>query len=439
MKNLIHSSLMVTIVRVFGIGLQSIIIIFLARELPIEEMGVFAFCYAILGLARMLGPLGTDIVTMRRIASAKNKFAKDLHISLNSSFVLVCCVTFSVSLICIVGEFWVSTPLSSESIYGYSGVLWATISIPAFAITGLLTLQLRGFDYNVLAQIPDSIGLQILFGAGIIYAQSTGQLNIDTTLSLLAIAAWAAAVTYIAIRIWIGVELTATPTFDAMRALIGESKDTLYALSVTALSVRAPIFFAAALLGPAMVSILDIAIRFGTLPSITTSAVTSTFSPRFAIYLETQDRANLSKALSLASILAAVPALLCFILIASSPLYYGIETILPPEYANTYIPMLLICGASLINALFSPASSVLFMDSKGSVVGNFSLAQLILLCIMALVLADSMGIIGLAVAVCAGTFIRDAGLAFWVSRKMNLHFPPLAIFRKNKKKIREDI
>jgi len=417
---------LVTGVRVVGIILQSLIVIFLARELPITDFGVFALLYAVLGFARMLGPLGTDQVSMRHAAAESNKSDVRLHRLLNTSFILVISSSTVIAILIALAIFFAMRWQTEETIVFQTSLFLAISAIPAFALIGLLTFQVRGFNYNVLAQIPDSVALQILFGAGIVILKISRELDLATTFLGLTLAAWFVAAIYAAIRFWIGVNLSARPTWKAAQALLTESKEVFYALTLTALSARVPLFLSTPLLGPATTAIFDIATRFGTLPTITTSAVSVTFSPRFAALACSNDRHTLSRILSLSSLIATAPALLIFAAIGLGAPFL-IKAVLPPDYMQAYLPMLVISAALAVNASFGVTSNLLFMSGKSHIVRNFSLAQLIVILALALFLGASFGALGLAFAVFAGAVVRDFGMAVWTSRRFGIMFPPFGL------------
>ena len=429
MKDLIHSSLLVTGTRVAGIVLQSLLVLLLARALPVSHMDVFALGYAGLGFARILGLVGTDQVTMRLTAATENnRHDRRLQGHLNTSLFLVTALNVLIAVAVTVVAFWTKPWLSGELGPFSTSLLLVACAIPAFAIIGLLTAQLRGFDYNVLARIPDSVVLQLLFGMGLVFFLMRRELDLVSAFLSLALAAWIVAAVYVLIRFRIAIDLTATPTWKAARMLLTEGREVLYALTVTALAARAPLLFSAPLLGPAATAVLDIATRFGTLPTITTSSVTATFSPRFAALVYTDNRQDLSRALSLSSVLAAAPALICLAAIGLGAPFL-IRAILPVAYAQAYPPKLVICAAAVINAAIGVASTLLFMAGESHVVRNFSLAQLIAICVLSPALGLPFGPLGFALAILAGTIVRDFGLAVWASRQFRIELSPLGIGR----------
>ena len=427
MRGLFKSSLLVIGVRVLGIALQSLIVILLARQLPPDQMGIFALCYAVLGLGRMLGPLGLDQTTMRLIARARGdgELVDDDHRALNGSVIAVVLANIGfASVFALAGL--LSGGFGSSVVGAQAALLATTAALPAFALVGLLTLQLRGFGQQVWAQVPDSIILQVLHGAILLGLWYTGRLGLASSIVAFAVSAWLVAGLYVVSRLRLGVRWLQVDR-QAYQVLAKGARDIWLALVVTALSVRAPLFIVAAALGPAAAAIMDIATRFGTLPSITTSSVMATFSPRFAALHAEAERPSLSRALSLSSLIAMAPALgLLLVLVVGAPL--ALAWILPPIYGEALLPMVIICLAQVINAWFGPATNLLLMQGHGTVVRNFSTVQFALVVTLAYPAAQFGGLIGVTLVILVSQLVRDLGAALWTVRRLGVSLPPMGIW-----------
>lgn len=427
MRGLFKSSLLVIGVRVAGIVLQSVIVILLARYLPTEQMGIFALCYAILGLARMLGPLGLDQTTMRLIARARESagLQEADHRILNGSFIAILVANTAVAMALVVSGRM--TGAFGSTVHDAGMALLATAAaLPAFAVIGLLTLQLRGFGQQVWAQIPDSILLQLVHGALLLGLWQTGWLGLASSLFAFAIAAWVIAGLYVLSRTRVETRWI-MPDRLAYATLWSGGRDVWLALVVTALSVRAPLFVVAGMLGPAAAAIMDIATRFGTLPSITTSSVMATFSPRFAALHGSANRRDLSRALSLSSLIAVTPALgFLLVLMAGAP--FAIGLLLPPIYSDALVPMLIICLAQLVNAWLGPATNLLLMLGQGWVVRNYSTVQLALVIILSFPAAMYSGLVGVTLVILLSQLVRDLGATLWSVRRLGLSLPPMGLW-----------
>jgi O-antigen/teichoic acid export membrane protein len=433
MKGLAQISVIVTGIRVLSILMQSAIMLYLANSLPIEDMGVYALCYAAVGLVRLLGPLGLDQVNMRTIAEHSGGQVLDpsLQRLLNSSYLLVLgssfCLATIFSVLALIGNF--TAGLTQPNPLMFFILAW---SIPAFALIGLFVFEIRAFGHQVSAQIPDSLLLQVFLGCGLLVSGLLSELDLAAALLWLTISAWLVAIIYVLMRLKIGVLWSAKASWGDVVVLLQESKDVLAAKAITVLSMRVPLFLSAPMLGTAGTAILDLAFRFGTLPSLTTTSVSVTFSPHFAALIGRNNTAQLSRALSLASLLATVPALLCFAIVAIAGPFL-IETLLPPAYQNLYAPMLVVCAASTINATYGIASELLFMAQKSRIVSVFSTGRLVSVLALCPLLAEPFGIVGFAIAILIGTAARDVGMAIWTSRNLGTTFPPLGIIRFSKR------
>ncbi|MEQ9692325.1 MAG: hypothetical protein RLO48_21635, partial [Bauldia litoralis] len=154
MKALIRSSVIVTGIRGVGIVLQSLVLLFLARTLPVHDLGIFALFYAGFGIARILGPLGADQVTMRRAAVAGGAFDEELHRVLNTSFVLVVGVNAAVAALLAAVAFLAIPSLLAKTGHSTPQLQIFAASLPAIAIIGQMTYQLPGINHNARAQFP---------------------------------------------------------------------------------------------------------------------------------------------------------------------------------------------------------------------------------------------------------------------------------------------
>ena len=167
------------------------------------------------------------------------------------------------------------------------------------------------------------------------------------------------------------------------------------------------------LMGPAATAIMEIAGRFGRITDIVTSSIALTFSPHLARLDRVLDVDALHKILRHGAIIAAIPALgwLSFIWFAAPAV---ISWLLPPTYADAYVPTVLIAAAAAVNSICGLASTLLLMSGRESVVRRYSLGQLLAVCAGSLVLAPLWGVTGIAAAVMLGTLVRDGGMMLYV-------------------------
>ena len=411
---LFSSALKVTFVRVIGIVLQAALILYLARVFSLENMGYFALVYAVLSLVRMQGPLGLDQVSLRDISNALNdgQIEKAQSISTASLvFVLMANTCFSLM--------GFAALLLARQKLQLSLVECALIStaVLSFALNGTLMGQVRGFGKPLLAQIPDSIGLQLFFGLGLLTAQQFEPLPLSSTLLALTLASWAVTILYFIARRRTGIYASTFPAWQELWSLARKGGRISQALILTHLSARAPIFLSAIVLGPASTAILEIATRFGTLTTVVTTSIAATFSPRFAILAKQGAADDLRKTAYLAATLSLIPSLLILVGFALVlPHLFGL--ILPPAYGDALVPLLIIAGASALNGALGPASNTLIMAGEPEPVRLLSFFRLIAIVTFSILLAAPFGVVGIAWAILLATLLRDGGLTIIAHQKL---------------------
>lgn len=418
LRDLFASALKVASVRVIGIVLQALIVLTLARTFSLEDMGYFAIIFAVLGLARMQGPLGSDQIAMRDIskALAENDRAKAQAIStLSLTFVLFANMVFS-----LIG--FGALVLARHQIHlGLIECAIVSLAVLSFALNGLLAAQIRGFGKPLLAQVPDSIGLQALVGLGLLGLHLFGQIHLSSVLIVLTLASWSITGAYLFARKRTGIYSSFYPTRNDLWNLAREGSKISQALIFTHLSVRAPLLLSAPLLGPAATAILEIATRFGTLSTVVTTSVAATFSPRFAVLAKQGAADELRRTVYLAAAVSIIPSLVILIGFAFIvPPLFG--WLLPPAYADAYVPLLVIAGASTLNGALGPASNTLIMAGMPEPVRLLSFVRLATTIILCVVLSALYGVVGMAWAVFVATLLRDGGLAIIVHRKLGRSF-----------------
>ena len=414
LRTLFTSSLMVVLVRVAGILLQALIVLYLARTLSLEEMGYFSIAYALLGLARMLGPLGSDQIAIREISNAlsQGNLAEAQALS-TTSLALVLAANGAFSFICFVALLF----LADITALTFLDCLTISLALPSFALNGLFVGQIRAMGKPVLAQLPDSVGSQILLLTGLGGLLCYGQITLSSVLSLLCLASWSVSGVYFHARRRAGLYASEYPVRSAVWILACRGSSISLATIFTGLSVRAPLLLSAPLLGPSATAILEIANRFGTLPSVITNSVASTFSPRFAILAKKNDRSGLYKAYLLAASLSFIPAIVILVFLAAlAPPLFG--WLLPADYAQAYVPLLIITAASALNGALGITGNILVMADLPHPVRVLSFVRLVAVTVMSVVFGSSHGVLGMACAIFLATALRDGGLAIVAQQKL---------------------
>ncbi len=142
------------IVRAIGMGLRMLTGILLARILGATGYGVYAYAITWLGFLSIPTTLGFDQVLLRFVAAYKEtQDWSTLKGVLKFSFILglsVAVITslFSISMVA----------FFSSREFDFRATMWITLALlPIVVLAQLRQSALRGFDYPVIAQIPENI------------------------------------------------------------------------------------------------------------------------------------------------------------------------------------------------------------------------------------------------------------------------------------------
>ncbi len=366
-----HSSIIVVGLRIAGVLCQAATFVLLVNALPARDVGIFSVLYVFWSLVRMLGPAGFDHIILRDVAGARARgeegYARtlcwygSLSISGLGLVLAAATVVVLVAVNAITGEY-----LSAVEIGLVAG------AVPAFAVMGVLASALRGFDRNVTSQGIESFGLHLL-ALGLVAGWSWfGTLDLAAVLACMAGSAWAATVVYALVLAARAAGPFGAITAEARRSLRRQSLEVWQALLLIGLADRAPNYISMILLGPVPTAILEVAMRFGTLPTIFTTGVSVTFSPVFAGHHVRNEREAFSEALAVGSWLAFVPSAGVLLVI----LFFGpwlLDLFFPEIYQDAYIPLLVIVASCAINAAYGLSSPILLMTGRQRLVRTYSL------------------------------------------------------------------
>jgi O-antigen/teichoic acid export membrane protein len=402
--------------RVLGVFCQALIFALLANMLSVADMGTFSAAYVFWGLVRMLGPLGLDQIGMREITRARTSGEQARAAAISGYATEVAAVAgLAIGLGSIV--FLVATGASAH--LSPAALFLIAAAAPAYSLAGVLSAALRYYDRNVASQAIESVGLHLLTLALLMAQWLLFGLSLDTVLLWQAVAGYGVAIVYaIMLRQAHGPDVSRLSA-EARWQLRRESFEAWQALVLIGLAARAPTFISLTLLGPAATAILEIALRFGTLPTIITTGVSTTFAPVMASLHARNDRAALSDTLAVSSWLAFVPSA-CTLLgaVVLGPWLLG--TFFPPVYQLAYLPLLMVIAATTVNAGFGMSSIVLFMTGQQRVVRVYSLLQLVAVLVLGCGLGYQFGVDGIACTVLIGFIVFDVGLALQVRPRLRV-------------------
>ncbi|RXH09184.1 hypothetical protein EAS56_26355 [Bradyrhizobium guangzhouense] len=410
----VRSTYAILATRVVGISGQAIIFIYLANRLTQIDFGIFSAVYVYWGLVRMLGPLGFDQVVLRETAAAiavgDSEYTDALKVMavkwwLVSSFVAT--ILTLVALACL--RMWGHT-------LSLALILATSAAVPAHSLIAIFAASLRGSQRVLLSQFLESIGLVGLTLCAGLALDLVGKLDLAGIVLAQAIVGWLVALLY---AYFIGqIRWSANSIRLDVSKLRKDAFQIWQALAVTGLAVRVPTYVGVLMLGPAKTAVLEIAIRFGTLPTIFTTSVSATAAPALASAAAKGDRLSIEKTLIESTVASSVPSALVLIAFGTLGPFFLARS-LPPAYEEAFVPLLLVTSATLINAIFGIASTFLLMSNRQSEVRRFSTIQLVTVGAGAIVLGYLGGVSGIAIAILIGSFVRDLSLAIKIRAEVD--------------------
>lgn len=418
MMSHLRGSAFVSLVRIAGVLLQALAFVYLANLMPPAEVGRFAAIYTLWTVVRYLGPLGFDQLAMRDIAMARVKGnVMDAQALCNFSFLVTLPLSVAIAFVVFAGL----TVLSAAHMYQYPamGMVAAAVALPAYALIGLLSGQLRGFGRNVSVQALESVGIPGAFVLLLFLGAHLKVSGLGWALVAQAIGTIAVTVAYCALRWRAGLALTAQLSRDRRWAAIKHATHMWLALAINTVALRVPTYICLVLLGPAQVALWEVANRFGTLPTLFTFGAAVTYSPVMAAAHSQGDHKTFQRALASGSWFAFLPTIgVLAALAAIGPIL--LARLFPLAYAAAYVPLLLICAAMAINAGFGLSGNAFLMSGHQRLVSAYSALQLAVVVLIGTFLTKLLGINGLAVSLVVAAIARDVGLALRLKGKLTL-------------------
>jgi O-antigen/teichoic acid export membrane protein len=413
-----HASIIVLFFRVAGVVCQAATITLLANYLDIAEMGIFSAVYVFWGLVRMLGPLGLDQLALREVVYAR---ANNRHGLARAVYEHTCRLVTGagIGIAVITLAILISLrPWSSHALSLLDATLIAS-AVPPFCLMGIQAAAMRGYGLNITSQATESFGLQLLTALCLLAQLSVAKLTITSALFWVTACVWLTVVVLFGIlRRCVAGDLEAL-TADVKRSIWKEGLEFWQALLLIGLSSRAPTYISLVLLGPAQTAIMEIATRFGTLPSIFTTGVTTTFSPTLAQLYAQNDRKSLSKNLAVSSWLSFIPSA-CTLVGTTVLGSWLLEAFFPPAYQQAYVPLIVIVLATTVNGAFGMSSILLLMSGHHLVVQKYSAIRFLLVVLLGIAFGHQFGVVGLACAVLVGFVAFDVGLALQIKRTLHV-------------------
>jgi O-antigen/teichoic acid export membrane protein len=407
------------VLRGVGLVLQVLVFLLITRLLPIEAVGVYAVVNTGWYIAKGLGSLGLGQASLRFIphflANDKKGFAAQLEKVTRRIVATIAIATAAVTLV---------AGLSAKGLGVVDlqvGVLVAAaLGVPAYVLILLLSNQLRARNFVFWSVFPEAVVLHStqVVAMGVVWYLDA--VTLEVVLFAQVFAAWVVLGTYLVVdrtnRLGAPVALPLAEWRQIRRVARGIFMTTV----VTLLANRSPLFIVSAILGAPAAAILETANRFGQLPNLATWAVGAGVSPMLSAAHGRGDRGKLQDLFTFGSWLAFAPVMLYLALLT----IFGpwlIATLFGADYAEAYVPMLLVCTSTVITASAGMATFLYFMTGYEQTAFVFSLAKLVIQIGASVGLGLFYGVSGVAAAMLIGSIVRDIGMSTLLGRHLNMH------------------
>lgn len=417
---LVKESVIVLILRITGLLIQLAVFALIARTHSLYEVGVFAFVNAIWVITRTIGPLGYDQAAMRFIPDYLRRQKPSWILEFIQSTrqrikqcIIVFCMGFGISGVSILflgGEY---------STYGIPVIL-LSLGIPAYALIGLDVCVVRSLGKATLAQIPESLFLQILLIFGIWLTVLTDITSIEITLTIQVGVTWLVLAFY---RLIIPLKSYQNYKDDGsilnLDSVHAMAASTMKAMIATALAARLPVVVLSVVATSEMLGLFEGALRIGLLGSIPVWAVGVVVSPMIARAAASSDLETIRQLYAVAGVLQMIPALVVLIILMA----FG-DTILLVLFGESFQvatdAAVIVALAITVNGAGSIASSYLLMTNGEKIVQTYSIWSLVVV-----VLGVPIGVLlgdleGAAWALVLRSLVRDIGLTVVVAKTRDL-------------------
>lgn len=414
-----QSSIVVVTLRIAGVICQAVAFVVLVNALPAREFGIFSVLYVFWGLVRMLGPFGLDNIILRDVAGARAT-GHAAHAVALSRRGLRAAGLGGLGLMLVTAPALALVNAAAAGGLSALEIVLVAGAVPAFTVMGVLAASLRGFDRNVISQGIESFGLHLVVLILFTACMAFGRLGLDAALACMAAAAIAAVLVYAAALLPLLAATPAAPlTPQAWREVRAQAFEVWQALLLIGLAGRAPNYISLMLLGPVPTALLEVAMRFGTLPTIFTTGVSVTFQPVFAGLHVRNEREAFSEALAVGSWLAFVPAA-CVLAATLLCGQWFLDLFFPALYRDAYIPLLVIVASCALNAAYGLSSPILLVTGCQRLVRTYSAFRLATVAGTGVVLGLWLGVTGIALSFLLGVVVFDLGLAKQIAPQLNV-------------------
>jgi O-antigen/teichoic acid export membrane protein len=393
---IIKNTILVTIIRVFGLAAQFLLFAYVARTLAIEEVGNYVVMTTIWSVWRVVGAFGYDSVIMKYGKSEESEFSvlyKKINKKTNDYNLGILLLMLIVFLVI---NFYKKEIKFNNFLIAIFGC-WMQTKI------ALCVAKERVVGNLYISQVPESIILNIIIFSIIITAQYFININVDFVFISHLVSYALIYLFYISIdKNTKNIDKNNIPTEAIILA-----KSAMKGMIAAVIALRFPILLLPFFASSADVAIFEVALKIGFVGTIPIWAVGIVIGPML-VNIKKDDIICL-RATFLQVFFAAL-FLMGFIFFGEIFIseYFG------DSYSKAYPIAIIISIGTTINAIGGVASQYMLMNNGEKIVERYSMWAAFFTLIGSPLAVIFSGGIGLAWVFVIRSLIRDIGLSFFL-------------------------
>lgn len=416
MFSFLRQSFVALSLRIFGVALNLLIFAILAKKLSIDDVGIYSLVASAALIGRYLGPFGLDQIALRSIPQYCEENKLPEAFALQELLLIYAAI---VSAVVALGFVIFSFLFLGGSIH-FTAITLSTALIYIFSTaSGICAGILRGHGRVFGAFFPDSV-LSFLVTA-LLMALCILLGGLTTELALYCLVAGTICAGGVQLfSVWKLQSPIDHSTYRAAAKQAASIKKAAHYWLVMAgnfLQVRSSLYVAFLVGSTAASALMDTAMKFALVPTLTTWAVGSVCAPRLVSMRTKGDLQGIRTILFVGAWVSFIPSFLFLVVFIFLGEFF-IEKFLSPTFVSAYVATIFFILSTCLNSFLSLASTYLmYADDEVSVL-KFTLAGLFCTVFFGYILgATSLGVTGVAIAVLLSGLCRDGGLAIVLYRK----------------------
>ncbi len=394
--------------------------ILLARLLSLEGFGYYVIAFSTVMLLSVPTTLGIPYLITRYVSKyevhGNYRAIKGLLIKTNT---LVLITTLTIFVIAAISYFFWWGSYESELV---ETMLYALMLVPVLGFGALRNAALRGMKLIILAELPDALIRNAIFTVLIV-----GCMLLDNTLTpqnAMLMHVIAGAVAFV-----LGFIFLRRKLWSQIQGLVPEFHSREWIKQTIPFSINSGVFvvkskslvYLLAIFGSVeAVALFEVAMRAASLVSFVMDALNLAISPFISSAFEKGRIGEIQRVVTRTSriiFLFALPVALAFF-IGGKPL---LALVFGEVYKNSYVPLVILCGAQLLSAVVGSVGLVLSMTGKQGLLSKSNLIAMAAILVFSIPLIRYFDVTGAALIFGCILIIQNLFLLYYVRKHIQVN------------------